>query len=136
MGRRLLFKQVSLNDKWQERFTIFRDIRSISLHFHFISSLLILRMTKESHRLRYLFCELSNITLFIIMLVLYLYIYTYIYVFHQSLRCRKHMPRCGQTGNPPICCPRGVEQWFWPGFRAKLLLFIGKLFYAAITIYH
>ena len=67
VGRRLLFKQVLLNDKWHARFTIFRDIRSISLKFNLIFSLLIHRMTKESYRLRYLFCELSNITLFIIM---------------------------------------------------------------------
>ena len=69
----IYFKQVSLNDKWQERCTIFRDIRSISLNFNLISSLLILKMTKESHRLKNLFCELSNTTLFIIMLVLFLF---------------------------------------------------------------
>ena len=44
-----IFKQVSLIDKWQERFTIFRDIRSISRNFNLTSSLLIFRMTKESH---------------------------------------------------------------------------------------
>ena len=64
VGRRLLFKQVSLNDKWQERFTIFRDIRSISLNFSMTSSLLIFRKTKESHRLGYLFGQLYNIYIY------------------------------------------------------------------------
>ena len=54
--RRLLFKQVSLNGKWKERFTVFRkDIRPISLNFYLTSSLIIFRMTKKSHRLRYLY---------------------------------------------------------------------------------
>ena len=63
-----IFKQVPLNDRWQERFTIFWDIRS--LNFNLTSSLLIFRITKESPRLMHLFGELSNTTLFIIMPVI------------------------------------------------------------------
>ena len=50
------------NDESQKRLTIFKDSCSISLNVNLTPILLIFRMTKESHGIKYLFGELPDRT--------------------------------------------------------------------------